>query len=998
MSDNNVKDSKVFKTIEDGAIPAQLRDFPGARYILISKADPKKKKPKEKGFLVDKNYAANDPKLLGHILGGGNYGIATGFGGLHCLDADEYGRLVEIGVIERIPKTFTVRTGRTSSEGRHYWLKITGLQKRIIFYDTELKDPNHTDQALHLGEVQSKGNYAIGPGSIHKSGKKYEIIDDSPIAEITYEQLMEIIKPMSLHKSDDRPKQERYNRVGGHSHEEVDIERIGWPTGKITKYKGAAGGIEYKGSHPFHGSTSGENFEINPSKGVWRCYRCHSGGGWKELLAVREGIITCKQAGPKCLSKAQYREVMQRAEELGLIEERVIDAPITEIHLETEELETIPRETPGGEMIVLIAPPRTGKTHSVVQWLADNGSGNYITHTHAIVEHAVKIARELHMRGVVWMIGMKQPGACIQHHAIGNCKKCPLQNTQENFYKNERIAAALLHEKRILTAADIPHGMCPYYTLKAAEKHARYCFTVVNNINKIIGRDVTILDEEPVLSHFYAGSIEVATIKASAGETSTKNFIARSKTLQYEMDQIINHRKKPNLREYADKLSEISKIIDNGIDNGEGAAAIADKIEDSLLAFTPVHREVREQGGDSDDGELSMETCVRCLGNIYRENPVHVMPKTGGYYSIYILGDERKTSYAMDWINKTRKVIIIGATKAELFAKEFGGRKIVIPKFRYDERFLVIGVNKEKEGTDRGAGAAQKKMVIEAAKVMWQSAEGEKRSPFLVLTGSKKEQARAAGLLCGATEARDEREGAMQSEFISGKPVVIFQNSVISRGLDVDQYNLMFVYGCNFAQPFWAVADKGIAAAIISDETTNSVLRISSTLRNDARQLKVVVMRKDDLNKVKYIDRKIIVSIDSTKLGTILKKMHLTGTVKRNGRESLTVTDSGIIFDSGLNRFYELLEQYSESGNVYDDEMVLSAKYAIQHLLYSLRRKQYKYITTHQLISKLSKTMEKDLVKLALEQLYYKKEIQCEKAGNGLKWAAFEYRGRKKKI
>ena len=109
MSDNNVKDSKVFKTIEDGAIPAQLRDFQGARFILISKADPKKKKPKEKGFLVDKNYAANDPKLLGHILGGGNYGIATGFGGLHCLDADEYERLVEIGVIERIPKTFTVK-------------------------------------------------------------------------------------------------------------------------------------------------------------------------------------------------------------------------------------------------------------------------------------------------------------------------------------------------------------------------------------------------------------------------------------------------------------------------------------------------------------------------------------------------------------------------------------------------------------------------------------------------------------------------------------------------------------------------------------------------------------------------------------------------------------------------------------------------------------------------------------------------------------------------
>ena len=59
--------------------------------------------------------------------------------------------------------------------------------------------------------------------------------------------------------------------------------------------------------------------------------------------------------------------------------------------------------------------------------------------------------------------------------------------------------------------------------------------------------------------------------------------------------------------------------------------------------------------------------------------------------------------------------------------------------------------------------------------------------------------------------ARDEREAALHWEYISGKPVVFFQNSVISRGLDVDQYNVLMVYDANFAQPFWTIADPAVA-------------------------------------------------------------------------------------------------------------------------------------------------------------------------------------------
>ena len=55
-------------------------------------------------------------------------------------------------------------------------------------------------------------------------------------------------------------------------------------------------GSEYFGSHPIHGSESGSNFWINPSKNMWHCFRCDSGGGPLAAIAVKEGIIDCSEA------------------------------------------------------------------------------------------------------------------------------------------------------------------------------------------------------------------------------------------------------------------------------------------------------------------------------------------------------------------------------------------------------------------------------------------------------------------------------------------------------------------------------------------------------------------------------------------------------------------------------------------------------------------------------------------------------------------------------
>lgn len=975
---NNNEDVKVFKNNGKITIPKQLSEFEGARFILIDKTIGKGKKPKQKKWTTEKNYSANDPILLGYIRGGGNYGIATGISRLHCIDIDEVERVKELGILEKLPKTLTVRTG---GEGLHYWYEIEGLQKRIVLYDQTLKEPENENEYLHLGEVQSRGNYAIGPNCIHHSGKRYKIIDDSPIAKLQYQQLTEILSSLRTKKKDDRPSTPIRIGEGKHTHAEVDLSRIAWPRGNVEKLAGG----EYRGTHPFHESKHGRNFSMNPGKGVWCCYKHDTGGGWVELLAIKEGIISCSQAGSGCLSKAQYREVMQKAEDLGLLDEKAIDAPIKEIELDREVVKKIPREIPNGDMVVLIAPPRTGKTHAVVMWLHIAGSGNYITHTHAIVEHAIKIATEIGITSAVWVVGMNQPGACRQSE-VGNCSNCILKHTKENHMQYERKSASLLHENKVLTTKNIPMDMCPYYTLKAAEKHARYCFTVVNNINNIVPRKMVILDEEPVLSHFYATSIEVGTIKTRAGETATKNYITKSAPLQIELDNILNHRKKPALREYAKKIQEISKIFDTGVDEGWKPSQIADEIEDTLIGFAPKHRELGIEGEQEEGDNLTMDSCIRCLGNIYRDegkSPINIVNKPGGYQSIYILGDERKTSYGMDWLEKTEKVIIIGATKAEIFAHEFGGREIVIEEFRYDERFMLIGVDKEKSTDNRGAKAANKKKVLDIGKAIWKNSETNNRMPFMVLTGSKKEQDKVASLLNGATMARKEREGGMEAEFVSGKPVIVFQNSVISRGLDVDQYNVLLVYGCDFAQPFWSIADAGIAAAIISDETTNSVLRISSTLRTDNSSLKIVVIPKEDLGRVKYLTNVRVMKTDANDIAKVLRKMAVGGSVIRDGRAGTRVIKTGVNYIEGKEKFIELI---SNSNDIIDDEMVESIQTKIIAFLKEQKRAHVKTVTLNKINAKFGNGRFNGIIKEAVNRLYYNGTLIKEGNSKESKW------------
>ena len=71
-------------------------------------------------------------------------------------------------------------------------------------------------------------------------------------------------------------------------------------------------GQEYQGANVWHGSGTGMNFCVNPTKNSWYCFRCGVGGSVAKAIALNKGITrSCNQD----LSPDQFKQVLQIARE-----------------------------------------------------------------------------------------------------------------------------------------------------------------------------------------------------------------------------------------------------------------------------------------------------------------------------------------------------------------------------------------------------------------------------------------------------------------------------------------------------------------------------------------------------------------------------------------------------------------------------------------------------------------------------------------------------------
>jgi hypothetical protein len=263
-----------------------FKHYPNLKYVkLIGKT----KKPFEEDW-QNKPYTFDEIKKYHEE--GKNYGVLTGHGDLIVIDCDKvtsskdrnkrYPELDEelSKYIEKLlPDTLTVRSG---SGAKHFYYICKGISKKII-----LKSKYKND-SVHWGEILSKGNQAVGPGSYHpETGNIYEIINDKPIAQVNPVELFKTLNAFIpfLNEEEEKPK----NISAYSSIDDLNVLDI-FGTSGLKLHNG-----EYSGPHPIHGSSTGMNFWINPSKNTWNCFRCQSGGGPAKAIAVKHGIIQCDE-------------------------------------------------------------------------------------------------------------------------------------------------------------------------------------------------------------------------------------------------------------------------------------------------------------------------------------------------------------------------------------------------------------------------------------------------------------------------------------------------------------------------------------------------------------------------------------------------------------------------------------------------------------------------------------------------------------------------------
>jgi P4 family phage/plasmid primase-like protien len=326
--------AEQMKGLPETRIPPTLQR-PEFRFVKLIMWD---KKAFEPGWTKTTNYTFDSEDLKNWMAKGGNYGISTGVGGLLVIDIDNESRMKEIGLLEKLPATYMIRT---RSGGLHYYYICRDFDKKRIMYDLVQTEKvigaggKELTVYRHLGEMQWQGQQVVGPSSRFRIIEEPEVVriqiwkeekvPSDPIREVSAAEILGIFEgkvrynkklEAAVTEEEDvagmeKAKKTRVGKITKKSTrfgplkigwlDKIKISDIALPN-PITKSDPNGSG-EIQGGHPLHGSDSEANFSVNVQKNIWHCFRDDSGGGVLELVAVMNGLIECGEAMPGCLRK-----------------------------------------------------------------------------------------------------------------------------------------------------------------------------------------------------------------------------------------------------------------------------------------------------------------------------------------------------------------------------------------------------------------------------------------------------------------------------------------------------------------------------------------------------------------------------------------------------------------------------------------------------------------------------------------------------------------------
>ena len=205
-------------------------------------------------------------------------------------------------------------------------------------------------------------------------------------------------------------------------------------------------------------------------------------------------------------------------------------------------------------------------------------------------------------------------------------------------------------------------------------------------------------------------------------------------------------------------------------------------------------------------------------------------------------------------IPPSHKQIIIGTTRAKLFAEQVFGSYYEMklsPSLPFLRNFVIIPVEVSVEDEDgKYVSKHLTRRLLERVIDRFQKND----VPVLVVTGSEEQQERCAARLRERRllvyPVKKESLEQMRVIWHGGHVAIVYANSNISRGVDLNFYDVSVIYNIDFSTPYWSAmaeyyqnivtpgsekAETGASAeryerireSIISDELFNLMFRIA---------------------------------------------------------------------------------------------------------------------------------------------------------------------------
>lgn len=461
---------------------------------------------------------------------------------------------------------------------------------------------------------------------------------------------------------------------------------------------------------------------------------------------------------------------------------------------------------------IISGTPRVGKSRYIVgKLIKDNvESAVYISQKHEIVTHAASMFSSMSRKKMVKMEGKAR--LCINGNL--DCKNCRLYpNVVDGEINDPNFTEKVTRQwddSRSLSKKNIEgNDVCPYYALRYATDRSRFLFTVPQLVPEYKHYQFAIIDEDVTLSYYYPQSQLICRYNHFTNKHhSVKNEIPSVTTI------------KEGIEKKKDKSPEEIELL-KCIEYIESLNSIFARFAENRITLETLRKRLQSVPRP----EVSNpEAVLRYMDNKYPSDetrkifePIlfpalkHIYIETGRFENkIYLVANEEQIIRNLP---NADKIIIIGSKRAELFADAISPNECWVRPIEnapFLTNLLVIPIQGVKEVKLKGTKKYTRKSEDVTKKL------GERLCkelytadiPLIVVTGSSNaqdkldEKLRKEGVSCQCSKQETRKE--IMDTLLTGRPNIIYANSNISRGVDLDFYDVILLYQLDYSTPYWS--------------------------------------------------------------------------------------------------------------------------------------------------------------------------------------------------